>query len=115
MIRRPPRSTLFPYTTLFRSGNHSIYGWNRISLAPSLIRDPSEASGTWIPRPIKLRNASAKIADGIVNMRLTIIAPKELGIRGFHTSREPLDRTSVVQGKSVDLGGSRTFKKKIYI
>src|SRR3712207_7192735 len=23
MIRRPPRSTLFPYTTLFRSGTHS--------------------------------------------------------------------------------------------
>src|SRR3712207_6947624 len=23
MIRRPPRSTLFPYTTLFRSGYHS--------------------------------------------------------------------------------------------
>src|SRR5256885_7410093 len=23
MIRRPPRSTLFPYTTLFRSGNNS--------------------------------------------------------------------------------------------
>src|SRR3712207_7952395 len=23
MIRRPPRSTLFPYTTLFRSGNTS--------------------------------------------------------------------------------------------
>src|SRR3712207_7045784 len=22
MIRRPPRSTLFPYTTLFRSGQH---------------------------------------------------------------------------------------------
>src|SRR2546429_6059903 len=24
MIRRPPRSTLFPYTTLFRSWNHSV-------------------------------------------------------------------------------------------
>src|SRR5436305_2725647 len=24
MIRRPPRSTLFPYTTLFRSGNFKI-------------------------------------------------------------------------------------------
>src|SRR3712207_7687896 len=24
MIRRPPRSTLFPYTTLFRSGFHKI-------------------------------------------------------------------------------------------
>src|SRR2546427_4329293 len=23
MIRRPPRSTLFPYTTLFRSGGHA--------------------------------------------------------------------------------------------
>src|SRR3712207_8704037 len=24
MIRRPPRSTLFPYTTLFRSGGHAV-------------------------------------------------------------------------------------------
>src|SRR3712207_7599393 len=24
MIRRPPRSTLFPYTTLFRSGDHRV-------------------------------------------------------------------------------------------
>ena len=27
MIRRPPRSTLFPYTTLFRSRSHN-YRWN---------------------------------------------------------------------------------------
>src|SRR5258705_1481657 len=26
MIRRPPRSTLFPYTTLFRSGNDTTSG-----------------------------------------------------------------------------------------
>src|SRR2546425_2227102 len=26
MIRRPPRSTLFPYTTLFRSGLATVYG-----------------------------------------------------------------------------------------
>src|SRR5256885_3592445 len=25
MIRRPPRSTLFPYTTLFRSSTNSLY------------------------------------------------------------------------------------------
>src|SRR3712207_8424611 len=36
MIRRPPRSTLFPYTTLFRS--HKIDGvtnhsWGRVNLA----------------------------------------------------------------------------------
>src|SRR2546426_8531103 len=27
MIRRPPRSTLFPYTTLFRSVLHGAGGW----------------------------------------------------------------------------------------
>src|SRR2546430_5214403 len=26
MIRRPPRSTLFPYTTLFRSGGQGVQG-----------------------------------------------------------------------------------------
>src|SRR3712207_8196051 len=30
MIRRPPRSTLFPYTTLFRSNGNELFGrsWN---------------------------------------------------------------------------------------
>src|SRR2546430_8836409 len=27
MIRRPPRSTLFPYTTLFRSVRHTLCEW----------------------------------------------------------------------------------------
>src|SRR3989442_4794393 len=34
MIRRPPRSTLFPYTTLFRSNAESVDGhsvWNHSS------------------------------------------------------------------------------------
>src|SRR2546430_11397294 len=33
MIRRPPRSTLFPYTTLFRSlllHGHSLYGLHQV-------------------------------------------------------------------------------------
>src|SRR5947209_12167802 len=31
MVRRPPRSTLFPYTTLFRSGPHGLSStWGRI-------------------------------------------------------------------------------------
>src|SRR2546428_6756261 len=29
MIRRPPRSTLFPYTTLFRSAIYSLAIWNQ--------------------------------------------------------------------------------------
>src|SRR2546429_2068307 len=34
MIRRPPRSTLFPYTTLFRSGRRSPSGRNRRFAGP---------------------------------------------------------------------------------
>src|SRR5947207_15518367 len=40
MIRRPPRSTLFPYTTLFRSTNGGLYaanpcGWDTKYAEPS--------------------------------------------------------------------------------
>src|SRR3712207_8763985 len=30
MIRRPPRSTLFPYTTLFRSDIHCVTKWSKL-------------------------------------------------------------------------------------
>src|SRR5258708_22286543 len=39
MIRRPPRSTLFPYTTLFRSSAFTMAGPSRVkSLLPTLKR-----------------------------------------------------------------------------
>src|SRR5690349_24003503 len=47
MIRRPPRSTLFPYTTLFRSSfsarqaNASPWGAASRIFAPSICRSPS--------------------------------------------------------------------------
>src|SRR5690349_24557095 len=49
MIRRPPRSTLFPYTTLFRSTTREIDGgWPRRYVAPDgaevVIYQPQIAS-----------------------------------------------------------------------
>src|SRR3712207_8937179 len=38
MIRRPPRSTLFPYTTLFRS----VYGGGWWAVLQGTVRDPYE-------------------------------------------------------------------------
>src|SRR5438067_12736811 len=35
MIRRPPRSTLFPYTTLFRSELHVIFNKGSVMVLPS--------------------------------------------------------------------------------
>src|SRR3712207_8634131 len=37
MIRRPPRSTLFPYTTLFRSANIDTELRRRYDLIPNLV------------------------------------------------------------------------------
>src|SRR5256885_6646917 len=44
MIRRPPRSTLFPYTTLFRSGAFGV------GLAFGLVRVFRVIGGRAIPR-----------------------------------------------------------------
>src|SRR2546425_7961887 len=38
MIRRPPRSTLFPYTTLFRSRLRRLVSQRRRALPPSRCR-----------------------------------------------------------------------------
>src|SRR5688572_32073847 len=46
MIRRPPRSTLFPYTTLFRSGPWSkIFGLNKTDVG---IITNSESAKHWV-------------------------------------------------------------------
>src|SRR2546430_13388236 len=51
MIRRPPRSTLFPYTTLFRSGigiqalgQLSTNGQQAIALSGAFQRNPSNTN-----------------------------------------------------------------------
>src|SRR2546430_5334155 len=40
MIRRPPRSTLFPYTTLFRSSACVRLAWVRSAFGSSKLRKP---------------------------------------------------------------------------
>src|SRR5256885_13846351 len=42
MIRRPPRSTLFPYTTLFRSSHHPHRSGEMRSFAPTAHRHTAE-------------------------------------------------------------------------
>src|SRR3712207_7838170 len=39
MIRRPPRSTLFPYTTLFRSEYEGWFGVDRSQIVGKSIRE----------------------------------------------------------------------------
>src|SRR3989442_11494808 len=51
MIRRPPRSTLFPYTTLFRSVEHYFYDYGGHSPNP-LVFLAAVAARTPRIRPI---------------------------------------------------------------
>src|SRR3712207_8783039 len=58
MIRRPPRSTLFPYTTLFRSeavriANDTIYGL---------------AGGVWSSDPERAQHVARRIRTGQVEI-----------------------------------------------
>src|ERR1035438_5041809 len=45
MIRRPPRSTLFPYTTLFRSGNRHSNSETRLGDGQSVAERAVELQG----------------------------------------------------------------------
>src|SRR3712207_8014082 len=58
MIRRPPRSTLFPYTTLFRSGRRD----------PGQLAhgDPAGGAGEGAPAPQQL---AAPVATGSASRR----------------------------------------------
>src|SRR5256885_13133306 len=65
MIRRPPRSTLFPYTTLFRSAENLSVDQSRFSPAPGkpagpLLHHPKEKahSGTAKDRKSTRLNSS---------------------------------------------------------
>src|SRR2546430_10410282 len=39
MIRRPPRSTLFPYTTLFRSVDGTLVGGTQAHILSAILRE----------------------------------------------------------------------------
>src|SRR4051794_41724805 len=46
MIRRPPRSTLFPYTTLFRSERARVFSARLMTVRPVAVLGVSFAAGS---------------------------------------------------------------------
>src|SRR5256885_16216641 len=67
MIRRPPRSTLFPYTTLFRSRNF------RIGLFNFIRRSPEVSVGT-----VSVQRYSAFLRELVVPTNFNIVAIRPL-------------------------------------
>src|SRR2546426_3672549 len=57
MIRRPPRSTLFPYTTLFRSVSWSLWGLGYLDTRAQLLQTESVLETAALDKYRFLRNA----------------------------------------------------------
>src|SRR5256885_47201 len=69
MIRRPPRSTLFPYTTLFRSvlsvypQGHQHQGKHQYSRRQRQQQDlPPRQTGRWIDHGVPFFSAAAGVS-----------------------------------------------------
>src|ERR1051325_12096220 len=81
MIRRPPRSTLFPYTTLFRSPEEPIRNQNHCwasSFWPSIIQ-------LVMPPPFAAEGVKLMVAEAFWSKSVTSCAR--------HTSRLPIRAT----------------------
>src|SRR2546430_12309233 len=86
MIRRPPRSTLFPYTTLFRSGiaeaGQPVFGAPQVNQRPSAIDAPIGIVRLETDRLVTFRERAdivALILEGTCT-RASICSPGRLGL-----------------------------------
>src|SRR3712207_4679718 len=112
MIRRPPRSTLFPYTTLFRSSGTPSHSLRSPSLASTLSALSSASSGVMVTKALTsastsstraLATSAASRAETspvfILSASSWAVSPSRLSLAA--TSVDPRDGEEVVRG----LGG----------
>src|SRR3712207_9427635 len=79
MIRRPPRSTLFPYTTLFRSRlftNESSCGY-QYTQAPSLHHSPIRQPAPDLRPPSRLDRKSTRLNSSHANISYAVFCLKK--------------------------------------
>src|SRR2546430_13611549 len=93
MIRRPPRSTLFPYTTLFRSAAAGAGEPGKLA-AKMASEDRSDASHSSRARII----ASSDVRSGVVPKRATLSTNAALGSTACGSRSE--EHTSELQSQS---------------
>src|SRR5947208_11604369 len=84
MIRRPPRSTLFPYTTLFRSWQHEKRVASRLSVTLGAL---SEENGATHMENQTLLSACLALTAAAVALQAGILVALYLAVRSEeHTS-----------------------------
>src|SRR3712207_8237300 len=75
MIRRPPRSTLFPYTTLFRSLGHVGYHLCRLLRDEGASLMVTDLRTEVVERAVREFGAKPVEPDEILGMSCDVLAP----------------------------------------
>src|SRR3712207_9555949 len=88
MIRRPPRSTLFPYTTLFRSEGAPKYLREEINRARNSSLRPQGRALRGAPRPDDHR-ADGRHHQDLGGLRVRVRAASSLSRGGAPLARPP--------------------------
>src|SRR2546430_17282768 len=96
MIRRPPRSTLFPYTTLFRSDLHRPLDSPHLGLRHGELPEAAR-NGRSVSAPAAARRR--KIAPEILQRTSLTQPPHSAEQRALHAFRSE-EHTSELQSQS---------------
>src|SRR2546421_1676379 len=97
MIRRPPRSTLFPYTTLFRSRSSDASQpylpllWNGSHLPPSTRHDVPKLSGLVPSSPSRSEEHTSELQSRSDLVCRLLLEKKKKTLTPIHI--RPIDRT----------------------
>src|SRR2546427_5802282 len=88
MIRRPPRSTLFPYTTLFRSlplltFNFQLLAFNRLSACSARVRT-HESTG--LPQPCQRSEEHTSELQSQSNLVCRLLLEKKKDLQSASTT-----------------------------
>src|SRR3989442_10059436 len=101
MIRRPPRSTLFPYTTLFRSPRHGDQGLVAVQLQAEaeqlcdvvlVLDDEHPAHGRHRSWPVRSEEHTSELQSRphlvcrLLLEKKNIIIDKQLGMKAGETT-----------------------------
>src|SRR2546430_7822554 len=101
MIRRPPRSTLFPYTTLFRSeprldvergavGEHEFSFQERLERPRPSSLPPREQVGPGVARagPVQVRESATEVEESVHRGRMELEIRVQAERRAVHARVE---------------------------
>src|SRR5256885_12994907 len=102
MIRRPPRSTLFPYTTLFRSEVRGLHVTQFSSHFDDCLHLGKRASRGVQETPV-LSRALSRVPLGDVQRDAVTSPPKLVGERPLFVIRETPRRSHAFDGQALGM------------